>query len=513
MYLVGWDSHIEAYWTKFVLQNSFWDSTISNNNNAMLSLTLLAPTISLFLQIDTTWIFKAVYPLFLSLIPSGLYFIYKGIYKGQIKEKIAFLSCFFFVSVIPFFFDMVGLMKQIIASFFLMLLLLVATGEGFSGLRGKMLLIIFGASLVVSHYGTSYVLMICLLLSFIAFLALKSKRLINNTKREMLAPAFVTLYIVFALAWYIYIASSPCFVTIVNIGNNIFCNIMELFNAEKAQPLQLIVGGTRSWQHDVMKGLNILMQIFIVIGVTKEILNRMGKKSENFGNEYFAFSIGCLMIWIISVMVPYFSSGQSLDAKRLYYLTLFFLAPFGIVGGIEIFNSVSNFLVRIFHTTSFYITHPLKFVVIILILLLLFNTGFVDGITRSEYPLSTPLAWAGYDNSNLIEKVSLSQVYTKDQDVFAAKWLSGYRNTSINTFADYISQQQVLRSYGMLESAEIISKAPIWHNSYIYLRHLNVIDNTLLIGWQAEITNTTAISLFLKNKIYTNGGSEIYYYE
>lgn len=349
--------------------------------------------------------------------------------------------------------------------------------------------------------------MLILFLSLSSVTVIKGKKLVDDTKKEMLTPTFVVLYAIFALTWHIYISLSASFEDVVWLGSNILSNIVDMFNPNRSQPLYFLLKEVTSWQHHILRVLNVIMQIFVITGVTKEILNRR-KGSKNFSEEYFAIAMGCLAIWFLSLALPYFSFKGSIDAKRLYFLTLIFLAPFGIIGGKEIFNQIYIFQKKLFYVACS--EFKLVSVAALLILLLLFNTGFVDEVTRNEYPMPSPSAWTRYSDSNLMTKAGLSTQYTKEQDVFGAKWLSNYRESNITIYGDYISEQQVLR-YGMILGVNILSNnTKPYEDSYIYLRYLNVVDN--IIRTETFLFDKNDILPILKEKIYTNGGSEVYYY-
>ena len=120
-YVTGWDIQKEYYLADIVIKNAFWNLNIPSEVNAMLSITLLAPILSIITKTDLDLIFKVVYPLLFSLVPLGLYIIF----KIQTNEKIAFLSTFFFISFNVFYTEMLSLGRQEIGEFFLVLLLLV----------------------------------------------------------------------------------------------------------------------------------------------------------------------------------------------------------------------------------------------------------------------------------------------------------------------------------------------------------------------------------------------------
>ena len=94
MHLVEWADGSFEYWisNKTVI-NSIWDPTTYGACNAMLSLTILAPLYSIISNMSITWVFKIVYSLLFSLVPLGLY----RVFQKQTNDKIAFLSCFFFI--------------------------------------------------------------------------------------------------------------------------------------------------------------------------------------------------------------------------------------------------------------------------------------------------------------------------------------------------------------------------------------------------------------------------------
>ena len=184
-YLIGWDIQQEYYLSNLVLKNFFWDSTLSYNVNSMLSIVIFEPIISLIFGLDSIWIFKIVYPSIFALVPLGLYYIFKNF----VSEKISFFACFFFVSITTFYLEMIALARQQIAELFLVLILLLITIEKISKLKKSILLIIFSFSLVVSHYGLSYVYPLVYYLHYYYLFLVKFKNIlyfINYIGKEAL---------------------------------------------------------------------------------------------------------------------------------------------------------------------------------------------------------------------------------------------------------------------------------------------------------------------------------------
>jgi uncharacterized membrane protein len=223
MYIIGWDIHNEYYLANLVKMTSMWDSAIPSTVNAMLSITMLAPIFSDICGMSLTWVFKTFYPLLFSLVALGLY----RIFQKQTDDKIAFLSIFFFMSMVRFYSPMP---RQNIAEFYLVLLILSLIDKDINKIKRSVLFIVFGVSLAISHYGTSYIYMFCLITAWLLLFFMDSptaQKLMDNfhakfgRKREKLAgnpiplkvdrtisSTFVLVFVTFTLTWYMYVSSS-----------------------------------------------------------------------------------------------------------------------------------------------------------------------------------------------------------------------------------------------------------------------------------------------------------------
>ena len=182
-YLWGYDIHYETFLANLVIDNEFWDSMSPGNVNAMLSVVLLAPMYSYITGLDLTWVFKIVYPLIFALVPLGLYHVF----RRQVGAKSAFLACFFFVSFIIFYAEMASLARQEIAELFFVLLLMIMVARNIPKRTNFTLFAIFGASLVVSHYGTSYIYLFSLIMVWL-YMTLSS---IAATRKDEIGRAHV----------------------------------------------------------------------------------------------------------------------------------------------------------------------------------------------------------------------------------------------------------------------------------------------------------------------------------
>ena len=334
-HLWGWDIHIEYYFSNLVYKNSYWNIMLPNNLNGMLSLVMLAPTYSYICDLNLIWVFKIMYPLLFSLVPLGLY----KIVQKQTNNKMAFLSTFFFISIFytSSCLEMMQLARQQIAEIFLVSLILIMVNKKTkTGNLSPLLSIIFCFSLVVSHYAISY-LYILYLISVWLTLGLTKK--LPSSKKRTITSSYVLLFITFTLIWSIYTSSGTSLQAIMDIGYIIANSIFkEFLNPEAVQGLGLLLS-VSSPIRIVHKIFHVICQFLIVIGLFITITKQ---KKTTFDTEYTAFSFTSLAILLAGITVPYFAS--SIETSRLYSLTLFFLAPFCILGGIEVFSILRRML-------------------------------------------------------------------------------------------------------------------------------------------------------------------------
>lgn len=177
-YLGGFDITREYYTLQLTKENFYWGmSNFKNAYNTCLSITILPTIFHSLLKINDQYIFKLFFPMIFSFFPIILYlFLSKSINKVY-----SFISAIFFLSW-PFFIDpMVSLARQEIAFIFFGLMLLVLFTKEINPILKKVLFLIFGASMIVSHYSTSYVALALFTLTYVlTFFYKKYKKLTND---------------------------------------------------------------------------------------------------------------------------------------------------------------------------------------------------------------------------------------------------------------------------------------------------------------------------------------------
>lgn len=135
-YIVGYDSHFEYYSFKVVYDKGLWNPTRVfleiDKGSTMLSTTILPTIYAKILNLDPTWVFKIVYPLFAAMVPLGLL----QLYQTQYEKEFAFVGAFLFISNAL---DGLGSLKQWIASLYYVLLFVILFSNNVSSSKQKIL--------------------------------------------------------------------------------------------------------------------------------------------------------------------------------------------------------------------------------------------------------------------------------------------------------------------------------------------------------------------------------------
>ncbi|MDG6257877.1 MAG: DUF2206 domain-containing protein [Methanomicrobiaceae archaeon] len=512
-YLAGWDIHREYYFANLVLQNAVWDPAIQHNINAMLSIVSLGPFIANFCNIHLVWVLKAVYPLLFSFVPVGLYYAY----KTQTNEKIAFMACFFFISFSAFYTEMIQLARQQIAElFFMLIIVLVVSGN--IQIRKRMLLItIFSASLIVSHYGLSYIYLLLLLPVWATIIILEHTGVVQFISRyaprihgsialhgennptphtpRVIRIQYVAFYSLFLIGWYFLVSEASCLINALEIGRHIFSTLFtELFNPESAEGMRIISSASATLLHSLSKYLHFMFQGCITLGLFAVVLYR---KQWNFKPEFLVFSLFSLLVNIMIIAVPYFA--YQLNATRLYHISQFFLSPFCVIGGLLI---VTFALQRMPNMP--YVSQKTAYVVIsgLLAVYFLFNSGFFYEMALRS-------------SSSIALDDQLDYPVFNEQEVQSALWIS----ENLPQYDVYADEYRRLLLHGYLgidsQYLHLTENGPPV-DSFVFLGEYNLQEKQVLITPPAPVAVSKqyySLETVIENprwdKIYDNGGAEV----
>jgi len=486
-YVWGHDIQFESYFASLVLANGRWDSTIYDPANGMLSIVILAPTLSEICGIDLTWVFKIVYPFIFSLVPLGLF----RLYQRQMATRISALSVLFFISLWAFFTESVALGKQEIAVLFLVVLLLLFFDSKLGRFERKALLLVIAFSLIVSHYGVSYLFLLSLLVVWLFYRT-------HSPRNPQKAPSSITLgFVLFfftvSITWYTYVASSysldQILGTIGLIGNAIY---KDLFSTSSSQGLAFITYPSASILHFVAKLLHIASQMLITIGLFVSFTQKDRFKLKR---EFLLFAAVSYCMMIAGIVIPFFASA--LNTTRLYQIGLIFLSPFCILGGSVVIEAIVTVSGRRFRPR--FKLHPAGVMSIFVAFFLLFNTGVIYELV-GDHPASISL-------NPRTDSPGFSY-----QEELASSWLLSTKG-NMTIVADLYRMLIFADRSPEYARATPSNVSGLPGDSYLFLGTQNLLRQGFLVAPEGVLEpQYVDLNQLLdnRNRIYTNGGSMIY---
>lgn len=164
---------MEYYIFQLIKEKQYWNVQLfSHAYNACISVSILPTILSTFIKINNQYIFKLIIPIVFSLTPLAIFLFLKKF----THEILAFIAVFFFISQ-PTFINWASIpIRQEMAYLFFALTLLVLFNEKFSYTLINSLFIIFGFSMVVSHYTTTYLAILLFVFYYLINLILRKTK-------------------------------------------------------------------------------------------------------------------------------------------------------------------------------------------------------------------------------------------------------------------------------------------------------------------------------------------------
>lgn len=472
-----------ARWASVSLYS--WDQSFSRLN-AMLSVTILPTIYSILLNMDVTWVLKVLYPLIFSFVPLVLYQLWQKI----LGKKRAFIAAFLLMAESTFFTELLGLGRQMVAELFFVLLLLVVLNKEMKPFKKTVCFMIFSCALIVSHYALAEIFLLFISLAWISLVAMK------RSSRKI-TVSIVALFFILMFSWYIYTSNSAVFDSFVSFGNYVYDQLNQFFNPESRGQTVLRGLGLESppsiW-NTFSRAFAYITEFFIAVGFVGLITRRT--KAHRDREHLMLTSIAIALLGAL-ILVP--GLANTMNITRFYHILLFFLAPLCVLG-VEV-------LVKLVCKRE----KELMVSVLLLIVLVpyfLFQTGFVYEVTESE-SWSVPLSKYRMDGYRLYR----GNGYIEDLSVFGAQWM--WKNVDFQRaplYADLSSTYNVLTSYGYIYRGYVrilsnTTKVPI--DGTVYLSPLNTVHR--MVAGKSYLYNLSELSFVDDmNKIYSNGGSEIY---
>ncbi|MGW5482757.1 hypothetical protein [Streptomyces sp. NPDC004008] len=203
-YITGHDIQREYEVFRLAADAGRWDiNAFRDPYNACLSVTLLPAALTRLTGIEGTYVFKVMLPLLFALTPV---LVYRSV-RNTAPQIIALLSAVYLMMFPTFFTDMTFLGRQEVAFFLMGCAMVVITDTGRPLARRRLLFTVLVAGIVLSHYSTTYVLVAVLALALTADLAWRL--LARLRRRPRAGRGFLTWWMVAAAAAAAFVWSGP----------------------------------------------------------------------------------------------------------------------------------------------------------------------------------------------------------------------------------------------------------------------------------------------------------------
>ena len=572
-YVWGWDVQNEYYLANLVLTYSHWNYMMPDAYNSMLSIVMLGPVYSILTYINLDYVLKIIIPFIFSLLPLGLY----KIFKIQTKDsKISFMAVFLFISFNTFYIELLSLTREMTAELFLIAILLLFFERKFKP-NLILLMLLFSMGLVFSHYSTAYffiaaLIVVTLILGFFNLtnfsVSWKKIDFKGDKKLLYLLPLITIFTAFFSYLWYSSTSQGLAVNSIVDVSIYIYQDFYDALNLTIQN-----VGLVPSLVIYIIIAALIIIFLVIIVYLAKIALKRLVKVEHRLSgtlettvkkylNNKIISIISILVMlvlliflggyktWVVSVL-RYFNflvvylcfMGLILVFFKVYQErfqnTFLAFAVFGFImlmgGYIEpSFESAFNisriyelsflFLsplcviggIKVFGSIYQVLTHKkisgegaLKIFSVFLLVFMLFNTGFISVLAGQSIPM------------HLSNQDRLSDYYPLfDYEEFTgAQWLTE-NNVSKNIYADVYGKfifyrftpniNNISANNGISEFTNYTSP-----NTYMYLRKLNT-ENGFLVGYTSgsnrnRIYADLSSTANTKNRIFDDGDSVVYY--
>jgi len=466
---------------EFVLKRGIWEQIAPNNILAMPNVVLLVPFLSFFTGgLFSTY--KLVIPFVASFIPVAIYKL------AEIKygSRFAFYSAYFFSSFFSYFTWSSITAKMVFAGLFLGLLgIIILRNDP----KEKLLLVIFAACLIFSHYGTAAIFAIGLILSSPLLLLLSHRLSLKN---------FAILYVTMFYAYSMYATKGSIFesvnLTIINTLRGI-----EDILSPKNYGSELLLAQVPAYL-EILKFLYIIAFVFGLI----EVLHILLERRETI-NEYFIIS--CALFALIPV--PYIFPVGQYGSGRAWFILGILTSPFVIAGLIK----VGKFL------------RFKGLIVVFMILFFMFNSSLAAEVFwRHNVGASIYISYPRIIKSGDIwEREYLDRVSLNRKDLASGFWLSHHihntivyadRNAIVKLHFAGISRGDVRNKMGSKPYSHLLQRDKnLKVDSYLYLSKFNMENRLIKVGGRLrpELIPTNEVINVDISKLYTNSGSEIYY--
>ncbi len=519
-YITGHDIQIEYKVFELTKNAGLWNMNFYRDAYyACLSITILPTIFFNILKVSDPFIYKFFFQFFFAFCPVLAYLIS----RHWTSRQISFLSGFYFISFPTFFVDMAFLVRQEIAFLFYGLMIYFIFNSKLDLKMRRYLFVILGIGIILSHYSTTYTILLIFTLAVISRLILM--RFFNSIKNRwsLLKNFQPSLFsntknignktkITFIMIFTLMLASFLWTSIITNTGGNITKVLAETMraigdgfteNTRSTDAVNLLSFRTPSQQEElelyIKKVLNPIRTIAPVGTYFEESTYSQYKffalpdeqlPLTKFGN--FIQKSGVNFVPLVTVF------------GRILAKLMEILVPLGMLY-ILLYNSVFKYIDDEFYLIALY---SLVFIfLIILIPVLSTEYGIYRAMQQSMYLLAIPMVMGGLLIENWIKKI-IYPIYSKIKgssilNFVFSKDVSLFSITIALLFFLY-STSFILQIFGKNSAVLFLSNTGRYYDNYLIKT-----PEILAVNWLDTVTDENIASISgVKIRIQTDKYSQ-----
>jgi len=440
----GWDIHYEYRTATIIFESGYWDPSRPSATNSLLSITLLASVYSMVTGQELVWIYKVVYPLVVSLLPVGIWYLARRQFADR---SVAVLAPFVLVFYYGFFKTMPD--KQIVAELFAVLVLVALLDDETPSASRWVLAVVFAVGMVFSHYATSLLFLGFLLFVFVGRYVLRAVPFVEAPTARLTRPAFVGFIGVFWLVWYRFTASGVNLYRIIDLGDRLIVQLLSGAPVGRSGADY----ATMTFESELWiayRLLHVVLIGLIAVGVLRAIYSLYTGRGTPRSGEFALLSAGVFGFLTSSVLVTF-----AMGFDRTLLVALFALSPFAAFG-LTGLHSVGSWLIgwRSPALRAHIDAIPLKSLfAVFLAVFFVVSSGTAFALAGEEVPpysinLNQSSGWPVYG----------------DSEVAATRWVTTHDGPGEPGVAVYNTKQSINSRDGLLlrEVLDTEHIEPIW---------------------------------------------------
>lgn len=435
------------------------------------------------------------------------------------NSNYAFLSVFFFMSYNYFYYEAPMLRRQMIALLFFSLILFSIMDHDLTQLQKSFLSLLFTGCLIISHYSMSWIFIIIILITYLILLVvenIKFKKEDNNFHStfnynpklgSLNCGSYLLLITAFSIAWAIYVSSSSGLLSVLRIADiaqNSIISFFEPSTRDSTVYAALGYGFLSLPMWAKIYRLLIYISFFLIfVGYLKAVLG-----SSNLQKEHISLGTAAIIVLSLFILIPSLSNSN-IHSGRLYFITLFVLSPFCIIGAKTCYDLLLKFTTFVYHKNSFFHRDIIFFIIFLIFIssYYLYNIGFIfaingfmqEDIYIEKIPRSESLSYGKIDTG-----------YHTEKEFIAAKMLAARIRYEDTIYVDSPIGEDLVTAWHK-NILRISNKTDQFSESnYMFLREWNLKRNEFIILGDMNKTDYIQFDASLirtKNKIYTNAGA------